>query len=72
MFDPPMILETNHRVVRINLAMPEKLKMTPSETEGMSCHENFYGLREQPAFCPHSMLITGGREHSSEFLTRSI
>jgi len=51
--------------------MLEKLKMTPSETECMSCHENLYGLKEQTAFCPHSMLITGGREHSSEFLTQS-
>ena len=66
MSDLIMILDTKHKVVRTNKAMAEKLKLTPSETVGITCYEHVHGLTEPPSFCPHSLCLQDGQGHSAE------
>lgn len=66
MTDLIMIVDTKHKVLRTNKAMADKLRLTPSETAGLICYEHVHGLTEPPSFCPHSMLLSDGQEHSAE------
>ena len=66
MTDLIMIVDTKHKVVRANKAMAEKLRLSPSETVGITCYEHVHGLTEPPSFCPHSMCMLDGQEHSAE------
>ena len=60
------ILDTRHRIVRINRAMAERLDITPGEAVGKSCYETVHGLAQPPDYCPHSMLMKDGKEHALE------
>lgn len=66
MTDLIMIVDTKHKVVRANKAMAEKLRLTPSETVGITCYEHVHGFTEPPSFCPHSKCLLDGKEHSVE------
>ena len=66
MTDLIMIVDTKHKVVRANKAMAEKLRLTTPETIGITCYEHVHGLTEPPSFCPHSMCLLDGQEHSAE------
>ncbi len=66
--DPIMILDTNHRIVKANKAMADKLGVTVSEATGMTCYRSIHGTGEPPPFCPHSKLLADGQPHSSEIL----
>lgn len=60
------ILDCEHRVVRANRAMADRLGMAPEQCTGMKCHEIVHGKREPLAFCPHSFTCGDGRDHVSE------
>jgi PAS domain S-box-containing protein len=64
--DPIMILDTNHRIVKSNKAMADKLTMSPCETAGVTCYRVVHGTEEPPDFCPHAKLLTDRLPHSSE------
>ena len=60
------ILDDKHRMVRVNKAMADKLGMSPDDAIGMTCYEHVHGAQEPPPFCPHSKLLSDGREHLKE------
>ena len=60
------ILDVNHRIVRVNRAMAERLGVTPEQCAGRSCFESVHGLDRPPEFCPHTLSVADGREHSAE------
>jgi len=64
--DPIMILDTHHRIVRLNVAMAKALEEDPQEIAGMTCYEVLHGSNAPIACCPHSQLLLDGREHYSE------
>ncbi len=66
MTDLIMIVDRDHRIVKINKAMADKLKMTSSLAEGIICYEHVHGTTKPPAFCPHNMAIHDAKEHSAE------
>src|SRR5208337_4065344 len=51
---------------RTNRAMAGKLGRSCSETVGLTCYEHVHGTTGPPAFCPHSKLLSDGKEHSAE------
>ncbi|MFH1153527.1 MAG: PAS domain S-box protein [Pseudomonadota bacterium] len=61
-----MIIDNNHRVVRANKAMADRMHMRPEEMTGKYCYELVHGLDNPPAFCPHSSLLKDNRFHSVE------
>ncbi len=64
--DLVMVLDREHRVLRANKPMADALGMSPQELTGRRCCELVHGQKEPPAFCPHSLLLVDGKEHSTE------
>jgi PAS domain S-box-containing protein len=60
------LLDTEHRITRMNRAMSELLGKTQEEVIGKPCYNVVHGLDEAPDFCPHSKVVATGREHSAE------
>ena len=65
---PDMIalLDTDHKILRVNEAMANSLGRTPGECIGMHCYELVHGMSEPPAFCPHVQTLKDGKEHIEE------
>jgi len=66
--DLVMVLDNKHKILRANKAMADAFGMTEQEVIGKSCYELVHGEKEPPAFCPHSMLMADGEEHSAEIV----
>jgi len=60
------ILDKNHRVVRVNRAMADRMGREPSQCIGAICHEAVHGLSKPPEFCPHALTCRDGKEHVAE------
>jgi PAS domain S-box-containing protein len=60
------ILDREHRVVRANRAMAQRMGLTAEECVGMYCYQLAHGTDRPPAFCPHSLTCMDGREHTVE------
>ncbi len=60
------ILDAKHRIVRVNRAMAERLGLTPEQCVGRSCFESVHGQHQPPAFCPHTLSVADGKEHTAE------
>ncbi len=64
--DPVMILDTQHRIVRLNRAMVQALGREAAEITGKACYEILHGSKAPISCCPHSQLLHDGREHFTE------
>jgi PAS domain S-box-containing protein len=60
------ILDNQHRVVRANRAMAERLGVTPKQCVGLFCYQVVHGTGAPPVFCPHAQTLGDGREHTEE------
>ena len=60
------ILDSDHRIQRVNRAMAERLGVKPIEAVGLTCHEVVHGLDEPADFCPHTKMLADGKEHRAE------
>jgi PAS domain S-box-containing protein len=60
------ILDKEHRVVRVNKAMAERLRLSPDQCFGLRCYEAVHGLSCPPEFCPHTLTCRDGGEHTAE------
>jgi PAS domain S-box-containing protein len=60
------ILDDKHRIVRANKAMAQALEMTPERCVGLNCYECVHDQEAPPMFCPHSLAMTDGQEHTAE------
>ncbi|NIA15879.1 MAG: PAS domain S-box protein, partial [Nitrospiraceae bacterium] len=57
------IIDTEHRFVRVNRAMAEKLGCSVEKAVGLTCHECVHGLDEPIEGCPHAQLLKDNLEH---------
>jgi PAS domain S-box-containing protein len=64
--DLMMILDTQHRLVRVNKATADRLGLTPEQCIGIHCHEAVHGLPHPPEYCPHSQTCRDGKEHVTD------
>ena len=60
------ILDREHRIVRINKAMAERLGILPDKAIGLKCYECVHNTNMPPDFCPHALLMADGQEHTAE------
>ncbi|MFZ3210107.1 MAG: PAS domain-containing protein [Terriglobales bacterium] len=60
------IIDTQHRIVRVNKAMASRLGLPPQQCVGHKCHSLVHGSDEPLPCCPHSQLLKDGCEHSAE------
>jgi PAS domain S-box-containing protein len=60
------ILDDQHRIVRVNLAMAARLDASPEACTGLSCFACVHGTTGPIATCPHTLTLLDGREHVAE------
>jgi PAS domain S-box-containing protein len=62
---PLMLLDNDHRIVRINESMKEVARVE-DDVIGEKCHEIVHGSCEPPEFCPHSVTINKNVKYTRE------
>ena len=62
---PMMLLDNDHRIIRINDIMKDVMKIVDDVT-GKKCYEIIHGSSEPPEFCPHSKTIEKNVKHTEE------
>ncbi len=60
------ILDTDHRVVKINKAMANRLGVSSDAGIGLHCYEVVHHTDSPILECPHSKLLQDGLEHTQE------
>ena len=60
------ILDTQHRIIRANRAMADRLGMTPGQCVSRKCFSCVHGDSSPPENCPHVLTLKDGREHLAE------
>lgn len=60
------VLDKNHKIVRVNSAMAERLGRPSGECIGLFCYETVHGMGHPPAFCPHAALLRDEKPHTAE------
>jgi PAS domain S-box-containing protein len=65
------IIDDQHRIVRANRAMADRLGCTPQEAVGLTCYRCIHGTEAPPPFCPHVRLLADGQKHTVEVFERS-
>jgi PAS domain S-box-containing protein len=60
------ILDVEHRIVRANRAMAERLGLTTAQCAGLRCYEAVHGTTQPPDFCPHTHTCRDRRENTAE------
>jgi len=61
-----MIIDNNHRIVRANKPMANRVGMSPEEMVGQACYEIVHGTDQPVDACPHSLLLKDHKFHSVE------
>ncbi len=60
------ILDDQHRIVRANKTMAERLGKSPEDCVGLPCYRCVHATDEPPSYCPHSQLLEDAQQHSVE------
>ncbi len=60
------ILDTEHRVVKVNKAMEYATGVPPEKIIGKHCYKMVHGTKCPIDNCPHSMLLLDGTQHQTE------
>ena len=66
------ILDNNHRIIKINKAMAEKIHRSPEDCTGSICYEVVHNTDKPPENCPHLKLLQDCQEHTSELKEENI
>ncbi|MBF0319252.1 MAG: PAS domain S-box protein [Nitrospirae bacterium] len=61
-----MILDGNHKIMKMNETMANRLKITPEEAIGQTCCEVVHATDKPLENCPHKQLLEDGLEHTIE------
>ena len=60
------IIDANHKILRVNQAMADKLHVTRDQAVGLTCYEHVHGTNCPPEVCPHAKLLADNQGHTSE------
>jgi len=66
------ILDMDHRVVKVNKAMANKLNKSPNTCIGAICYQVVHQTENPPENCPHKHLLNDGLEHTSEIFEKNL
>ena len=66
------VLDRDHRVVKVNKAMAERLKKSPDECVGIICYRAIHDCDTPPENCPHEKLLKDGLEHITEIEEKNL
>jgi PAS domain S-box-containing protein len=70
--DPLSIINLNHRFEYVNKTMADRLGANPGDLVGRPCYEAVHGLSMPADFCPLSLMLKDGRQHSAEILEKNM
>jgi len=60
------ILDPQHRIIRANRAMANRLGLTPEQCIGLKCFKLVHGTDQPPTFCPHLQTLADKQRHTVE------
>ena len=66
------IIDTEHRIVRANKAMAEKLNLPLCSVEGHKCFTLMHGTNCPIEGCPHAELLKDGKEHVVDIYEKNL
>ena len=61
------IHDKDFKLVRVNRAFADAVKMEPAEVIGKTCYELVHGTKGPPASCPHKQTLDTKKPHIAEF-----
>ncbi|MFZ5766018.1 MAG: ATP-binding protein [Thermodesulfobacteriota bacterium] len=61
--DPIVLLDDQHRILRLNRSMAALVKRPVDQCVGMYCYELMHQSDSPPPYCPHSQLLADHSEH---------
>ena len=61
------LIDSQFKIVRLNKALAERAGVKVQDAVGQTCYRLIHGREMAPSFCPHSKMMTDGREHSVEY-----
>jgi len=70
--DPLAIIDLNYRLEHVNKAMADGLGAKPEDLIGRPCYEVVHGLSLPADYCPLSLMLKDGRQHSAEVLEKNL
>jgi two-component system CheB/CheR fusion protein len=60
------IIDADHRIVRANRAMANRLGSTAQQCAGQYCYQCVHGLEQPLDHCPHALSLADGKSHVAE------
>jgi len=63
--DPIVLLDKEHRIIRLNKAMALLAGKPVAQCVGLKCYQVMHGADRPPPYCPHSLLINDHKEHKT-------
>jgi PAS domain S-box-containing protein len=60
------LIDSHHRIVRVNKAMADRLKCSSEQLTGSLCHQAVHDSSAPPDFCPHSRLLASRKQEFAE------
>jgi PAS domain S-box-containing protein len=60
------LIGREHKILRVNKAMADRLGVIPEQAVGMRCYEVVHHSATHPGNCPHALLLKDGKEHTAE------
>jgi PAS domain S-box-containing protein len=60
------IFDNDHKIVRANKAMLNKMALSGQQAEGLNCFKCVHGKVAPPSLCHHSIMLKDCREHLSD------
>ncbi|MFH1215677.1 MAG: ATP-binding protein [Pseudomonadota bacterium] len=63
--DPIVLLDENHRILRLNRSMAALVNKPVEQCIGMYCYQLMHQTDTPPAYCPHSLLLDDHHEHKT-------
>ncbi|MCJ7601023.1 MAG: ATP-binding protein [Desulfobulbaceae bacterium] len=63
--DPIVLLDKDHRIIRLNKAMALLVGKPVEQCVGLKCYQVMHGTDSPPSYCPHSLLINDHKVHKA-------
>ena len=60
------LIDSEHNIIKVNLAMAQALDMKPEELVGKKCFELVHNTDEPPSYCPHEKLLQDCQQHCKD------
>ena len=70
--DMVAIVDTKHKVLRVNQAFSETLGKKPQELIGKPCYEVIHGMNQPHPMCPHALTLKTKKVESSEYFDKKL